>query len=58
MEYSKNKTGLLVGMLYRAVTPLYIVRQKNKELYFYSDDELKEWKKTATGKADIIRAKG
>ena len=56
--YTYMRPLVEAGMLYRAVTPLYIVRQKNKEFYFYSDDELKEWKKTAIGKADIIRAKG
>lgn len=46
------------GKLYRAVTPLYIIRQKNKEEYFYSDNELEEWKKTHKGNYDLIRAKG
>lgn len=46
------------GKLYRAVTPLYIVRSKKEELYFYSDAELNEWKKTAKGPYDILRAKG
>lgn len=46
------------GKLYRAVTPLYIVRQKGKEEYFYSDNELEEWKKTHRGSYDLIRAKG
>ena len=46
------------GMLYRAVTPLYIVRTGKNELYFYSDKELEDWKKTAKGAYDILRAKG
>jgi topoisomerase-4 subunit B len=46
------------GKLYRAVTPLYIVRQKGKEEYFYSDEELEAWKKTHRGSYDLIRAKG
>lgn len=46
------------GYLYRAVTPLYIVRTKKEELYFYSDKEMEEWRKTHTGQADILRAKG
>lgn len=46
------------GKLYRAVTPLYIVRQKGKEEYFYSDEELEIWKKAHKGNYDLIRAKG
>lgn len=46
------------GKLYRAVTPLYIVREKNKEYYFYSDDELAEWKKEKRSGYEILRAKG
>ena len=34
------------------------VRQKDKELYFYSEEELNNWKAISTGKADILRAKG
>lgn len=46
------------GKLYRAVTPLYIVRYKNDEYYFYSDAELEEWKKSHGSGYDILRAKG
>lgn len=46
------------GKLYRAVTPLYIVRQRGNEYYCYSDDELEEWKKSHNGSYDILRAKG
>lgn len=46
------------GKLYRAVTPLYIVRQRGNEYYCYSDDELEEWKKSHSGSYDILRAKG
>lgn len=46
------------GYLYRAVTPLYIMRQKNNEYYAYSDDELEEWKKSHPGSFDLVRAKG
>lgn len=46
------------GKLYRAVTPLYIVRKKNEELYFYSDTELEEWKAHNKGAYDLLRAKG
>ena len=46
------------GKLYRAVTPLYIMRQKNKESYAYSDKELEEWKKTTNEGYELVRAKG
>ena len=46
------------GKLYRAVTPLYIMRQKNKESYAYSDKELEEWKKTTNETYELVRAKG
>lgn len=46
------------GKLYRAVTPLYIIRQKGHEYYCYSDDELEEWKKKHRGGYDLLRAKG
>lgn len=45
------------GKLYRAVTPLYIVRYKGNELYFYSDKEFDEWKEDKNG-YDITRCKG
>lgn len=56
--YTYMRPIVEAGMLYRAVTPLYIVRQKDKELYFYSEEELNNWKATSTGKVDILRAKG
>jgi topoisomerase-4 subunit B len=46
------------GKLYRAVTPLYIIRQKGNEYYCYTDDELEEWKKSHNGSFDLLRAKG
>ena len=46
------------GKLYRAVTPLYIVRTAKDELYFYSDEELAAWKETYKGSYDLLRAKG
>jgi DNA gyrase subunit B len=46
------------GKLYRAVTPLYIIRQKGKEYYCYSEDELTEWKNSHNGSYDLLRAKG
>lgn len=56
--YTYMRPLVKAGKLYRAVTPLYIIRQKNKEEYFYSDSELEEWKKTHKGNYDLIRAKG
>ena len=46
------------GKLYRAVTPLYIIRQKDKEYYCYSEMELAQWKESHTGSYDLLRAKG
>ena len=56
--YTYMRPLVEAGMLYRAVTPLYIVRTSKEELYFYSDKELEEWKKTAKSGYDILRAKG
>lgn len=46
------------GKLYRAVTPLYIIRQRGKEYYCYSDEELEIWKSEHKGQYDLLRAKG
>jgi len=48
---------VLAGKLYRAVTPLYIVRRNGKEQYFYSEEEYQNWRKV-DGKGDVTRAKG
>lgn len=56
--YTYMRPLVEAGKLYRAVTPLYIVRQKGKEFYFYTDEELEAWKKTARGSYDLLRAKG
>ena len=56
--YTYMRPLVEAGKLYRAVTPLYIVKTKKEELYFYSDKELEEWKKTSRGSYDILRAKG
>ena len=56
--YTYMRPLVEAGKLYRAVTPLYIIRQKGKEFYFYTDEELETWKKSARGAYDIIRAKG
>lgn len=56
--YTYMRPLVEAGKLYRAVTPLYIIRQKDKEYYCYSDSELDEWKNAHTGKYDLLRAKG
>lgn len=45
------------GKLYRAVTPLYIVRKDGNEKYFYSDEEYNKW--IPEHKSwDVLRCKG
>ena len=56
--YTFMRPLVLAGKLYRAVTPLYIVRTNKEELYFYSDTELEQWKTSTHVKYDLIRAKG
>lgn len=56
--YTYMRPLVEAGKLYRAVTPLYIIRQKGEEYYCYSDAELEEWKKVHSGKYDLLRAKG
>ena len=47
------------GKLYRAVTPLYIVRTGKEELYFYTEEEMSAFKAShSDGSYDILRAKG
>ncbi len=56
--YQYMRALVEAGKLYRAVTPLYIVRHKGKEYYCYSDAELDKWKNGHTGSYDLLRAKG
>lgn len=56
--YTYMRPLVEAGKLYRAVTPLYIIRQRDKEYYCYSDSELEEWKSSHSGKYDLLRAKG
>lgn len=56
--YTYMRPLVKAGKLYRAVTPLYIIRQKGKEYYCYSEDELTEWKNSHNGSYDLLRAKG
>lgn len=46
------------GMLYRAVTPLYIVTTKNSREYCYTEEELNNWKKTHNDKYELTHCKG
>lgn len=56
--YTYMRPLVETGKLYRAVTPLYIIRQKGKEYYCYSEDELTEWKNSHSSSYDLLRAKG
>lgn len=56
--YTYMRPLVEAGKLYRAVTPLYIIRQKGKEYYCYSEDELTEWKNSHSSSYDLLRAKG
>lgn len=57
--YTFMRPLIEAGKLYRAVTPLYILRKGKEELYFYSDDELDNWQKLHKSSGyDILRCKG
>lgn len=56
--YTYMRPLVEAGKLYRAVTPLYIIRQKGKEYYCYNDEELEMWKAEHRGVFDLLRAKG
>ena len=56
--YTYMRPLVEAGRLYRAVTPLYIVRQKDKEYYCYTEKELEDWKLSHSGTYDLLRAKG
>lgn len=45
------------GKLYRAVTPLYIIRDGKKEFYCWTEEEYQKWRST-NGRGDVTRAKG
>lgn len=45
------------GHLYRAITPLYIVRDGKKEFYHWTEEEHQAWKASG-GKGEVTRAKG
>ena len=46
------------GKLYRAVTPLYIIKNGKEKVYIYSEDEFVEWKSKHGNPTEILRAKG
>lgn len=46
------------GRLYRAITPLYIIRNKGKEEYLYTEAEMDEYKRTHSSGYEVLRAKG
>lgn len=46
------------GKLYRAVTPLYIVKLGKEELYFYTEEEMDKFKVTHKNNYEVLRAKG
>ena len=52
--YTYMRPLVEAGKLYRAVTPLYIIRQKDKEYYCYNDNELEEWKKSHSAKYHLL----
>lgn len=56
--YTYMRPLVEAGMLYRAVTPLYIVRTGKEEIYFYSDEELDNWKNNHKSGYELLRAKG
>ena len=49
---------VMEGRLYRAVTPLYIVKSGGEELYFYTEAEMDNYRASSTGKYEILRCKG
>lgn len=55
--YTYMRPLVEAGKLYRAVTPLYIIRKGKEEFYLYSEEEMDSWKKAGKG-GDILRAKG
>lgn len=56
--YTYMRPLVEAGKLYRAVTPLYIVRKGKEELYFYTEAEMDEWRKLNKSGYDVLRAKG
>lgn len=55
--YTYMRPLVEAGKLYRAVTPLYIIRKGKEEIYLYSEEEMTEYRKTHSN-FDVLRAKG
>lgn len=56
--YTYMRPLVEAGKLYRAVTPLYIIKTGKEEVYCYTEDELTQWKATHSGRYELLRAKG
>lgn len=56
--YTYMKPLVDAGMLYRAVTPLYIITTKKEKYYCYTEEELEEWKETHNESYDLMHCKG
>lgn len=56
--YTYMRPLVEAGKLYRAVTPLYIIKTGKEEVYCYTEDELAQWKATHSGRYELLRAKG
>lgn len=56
--YTYMKPLVDAGMLYRAVTPLYIIETAKEKSYLYSEQELIDWKSSHTEKYSVLHCKG
>lgn len=56
--YTYMRPLVEAGKLYRAVTPLYIVRKGKEELYFFSEKEMEDWRSQGKSGYEVLRAKG
>ena len=56
--YTYMKPLVEQGKLYRAVTPLYILKTKKEKFYLYTEEELDNWKKNHSEKYELSHAKG
>lgn len=54
--FSYMRPLIELGYVYRAVTPLYIIRNGKKEIYCWTEEEYQS--KRSTLKGDIVRCKG
>lgn len=56
--YTYMKPLVDAGMLYRAVTPLYIITTKKDKYYCYTEEELENWKASHNESYDLMHCKG